>query len=39
MNCARIAEANFNTRVLCYRRGVCPELLYKDHTPSLLIVM
>ena len=37
-NCASIAKANFNTRVLCYRRRVCPALLHKGHT-SLLIVM
>jgi hypothetical protein len=31
-NCARIAKASFNTRVLCYQRRVCPDLLHKGHT-------
>ena len=31
-NCASIAKADFNTRVLCYQRRVCPDLLHKGHT-------
>ena len=31
-NFASIAEANFNTRVLCHQRRICPGLLHEGHT-------
>ena len=31
-NFASIAEANFNTRVLCHQRRICPGLLHESHT-------
>jgi hypothetical protein len=38
-NVGRIANENSSAGVLDYRRRVCPDLLHKGHSPSLLIVI